>query len=156
MVPRARIDNAGWSDRLAARARAFRRWRRASTAGRVASWALSLGAVQAGLLLLLAPPVARQPAVALPTLAIALAGLAAMVIAMVWFARMLAPRASRALPAVTAAFVYGGLALLVPGGQLVVATAMLPAALAWTAGFPRGAFVVRREPRAVMRARSCP
>jgi len=153
MVPRARIDNAGWMDRLAARARATARWRRASTSGRIASWTLSLGAVQSALLLALAPPVARDASVALPTLALALAGLAAMVVAMVWFARMLAPHAARWLPAIAALFVYGGLSLLIPGGRLIVATAMLPAAFAWTAWFPPGAFAVQRDPRAVMRAR---
>ena len=140
-------------DRVTARARAVARWRRTRTSGRIASWSLGLAAAQTALLVALAPPVARDVRVALPTLTVALAGLAAMVVAMVWFARMLAPGAARAIPAIAVLFVYGGLSLLIPGGRLVVALATLPAALAATAWLPPGAFAVQRDPRAVMRAR---
>jgi hypothetical protein len=150
MVPRARIDNAGWQDRTRARGRALARWPRAS-AGRVATWAASLGAVQAALLLALAPPTTR--AVAVPTLACAFAGLAAMVVAIVWFVRMLAPRLGGWLPIACVAAVYGGLALIIPDGRPIVAIAVLPAALLWARWLPAGAFAVARAPRAIMRSR---
>lgn len=137
-IPEARVHGGPmWR----ARARAAWRWRRASGAGRVVTWAATLGAAQAALLLA-AAHTHQAIAPAFAVLAIVFALAAALVVATAWLLRLAVPVSPRVLGAIVPFLFYGAAALASPQAHALLAATLLAPAIVWSAWLPRGRFEV--------------
>jgi hypothetical protein len=129
MIPAATIHGPRW------RAIAARR------DVKLAAWAVTLGATQALLLSDLAPSARAAVGVGL-----AMAAMAAVIAATVWFLRVMIPVAPRAIGVAAIVLLYGAVALRF-GGDGRFAVAILAPAIIWALWLPRQLTARRACPR---------